>query len=57
MNSQLEKFIQKIYYKFPVIRPVMASLYRKFLVDHTFSGWGMQTVHELPWNGVSEEDF
>lgn len=57
MNSKLEKLIQNIYYKFPVIRPIMASFYRKFLVDHTFSGWGMQTVHELPWNGISEQDF
>jgi len=57
MNKNLEKFAQKIYYGYPFLRPLLASVYRKFLANYTFSGWGMQTVHELPWNGTDEEHF
>ncbi len=57
MNENLAKFAQKIYYAFPFLRPLLASVYRKFLANYTFSGWGMQTVHELPWNDTDEENF
>jgi hypothetical protein len=57
MNEKIEKFIQDFYMKFPSLRPILKSLYGKFLADYTFSGWGMQTTNELPWNDKYEENF
>ena len=57
MNEKFEKAAKKIYYKFPFLRPLLASIYRNFFVKYTFSGWGLRTVHELPWNDKHEEFF
>ena len=57
MNEKLEKLFQIFYMKFPVFRPILHSLYGKFLAHYTFSGWGMKTVNELPWKGNLEQDF
>lgn len=57
MNIRLEKIFQKIYYAFPIVRPILASVYRKFFASYTFSGWGIQTVHALPWNDSFQENF
>ena len=57
MNEKLAKLFQFFYIKFPVFRPILHSLYGKFLAHYTFSGWGMKTVNELPWKGNLEQDF
>ena len=57
MNEKLEKFIQNFYMKYPSLRPILNSFYRKFFAHYTFSGWGMQTVNELPWKGDLEQNF
>lgn len=50
MRKKLVDSLKPIYYKFPSLQPYMAFIHRKFFIPTKFSGWGMKTVHELPWN-------
>jgi hypothetical protein len=50
MKSKLVKTFRPVYYKFPILRPIMAFFHRKFLTETKFSGFGMKTSHDLPWN-------
>jgi len=51
LYEKLSKAFIKIYYKFPIFRPFLdnvAKIY--FVLKPRFSGWGMTSGHELPWN-------
>jgi len=48
MNKILLKMATKIHYKFPFLRPYLSFIYDVHMVK--FAGWGMRTIHELPWN-------
>lgn len=50
MRKKLVDSLKPLYYKFPFLQPYMAFIHRKFFIATKFSGWGMKTVHELPWN-------
>ncbi len=50
MKERLWKAGTRIYYKFPILRPFMSFIHQRFLILPKFSGAGMQTAHELPWN-------
>ena len=41
---------KKIYKENPSIRPFVDSVRKKEPVVPKFSGWGMTSIHELPWN-------
>lgn len=56
MKEKLVKALRPVYYKYPILRPVMAFFHRKFFVETKFSGFGMKTVHELPWNDEYDWD-
>ena len=43
--------LRGIYWKFPTLRPLMVGIHDIiFPSSIKFSGWGMTTRHELPWN-------
>ena len=50
MNENFVKFITKIYYKFPILRPYILFLKRIFFFKPTFSGGAMKTEATLPWD-------
>ena len=50
MQNKILKLGREIYYKFPILRPWMAFIHRNFILKPKFSGWGMTTQHEPPWN-------
>ena len=52
MNKKIFEIGKSIYYKYPKLKPVIEFGYRKFLVKPKFSGWGMSTEHELPWENT-----
>lgn len=39
-----------LYHKYPFLRPFLGFLDKKLFLKTRFSGWGMKTAHELPWN-------
>jgi len=41
---------RSIYYKNPKLRPFLGFIYNKLYLKPKFSGWGMTSAHELPWN-------
>ena len=49
--------LKPLYYKVPALQPLMAFIHRKFFIVTKFSGWGMKTVHELPWNVKHGEEI
>lgn len=56
MKERLVKAFRPIYYKYPKIRPVMAFFHRRFFTKTKFSGFGMKTAHDLPWNDEHDWD-
>ena len=50
MNEKFERFIRSIYYRYSASRPLLDFLYKILFLKPKFSGWGMSTAHELPWN-------
>lgn len=50
MKSQIYKIGKKIYWKYPKIRPYVAFIHRRIFIKPKFSGWGMNTEAEFPWN-------
>lgn len=50
MREKIVEVLKPYYYKFPALRPFMAFFHRRFFVSTKFSGFGMKTIHELPWN-------
>jgi O-methyltransferase len=58
MNKILKEFFKKIYLKFPIFQPIIDYVYRTyFMYKIQFSGWGMKTAHELPWNDQFNEEI
>ena len=55
MRKKITDFFKPLYYKVPILRPCMAFVHRKFFIATKFSGWGLKTVHELPWNNKEYE--
>ena len=50
MNQKIVSFVRKIYWKYPIFRPGLGLIHRTFFIKPKFSGWGMKTEAELPWN-------
>ena len=53
----MEKFniLKMIYKKIPILQPVFVKISKPFFdFIPKFSGWGMKTGHELPWNDEYE---
>jgi O-methyltransferase len=49
--EKLSKEFIKFYYKFPILRPYLAYIPKiYFFFKPRFSGWGMKSAHEFPWN-------
>ena len=45
------KILKIIYEKIPVLQPLFIKISKPFFdFIPKFSGWGMKTGHELPWN-------
>ena len=45
------KILKKIYEKIPILQPIFIKISKPFFdFIPKFSGWGMKTGHELPWN-------
>jgi len=57
MREKIIKALRPIYYKVPILKPYMAFVHRKFFIKTKFSGWGMKTIHELPWNDEYDWDI
>ena len=57
MREKIVKALRPVYYGVPFLRPYMAFVHRKFFIKTKFSGWGMKTVHELPWNDEYDWDI
>ncbi len=56
MRQKIVDALKPLYYKFPILRPSMAFIHRRFFIETKFSGFGMKTIHELPWNDEYEWD-
>lgn len=54
MNKNILAIATKIYRKYTFLQPFLAFVYHKFFLKPTFSGRGIQTYHELPWNDEYE---
>ena len=50
MKEKVVKFGTHVYWKYPFLRPYMAFIHRTFFIKPKFSGWGMKTEAELPWD-------
>jgi len=51
MNKTLKHIFKFFYLKFPLFQPAIDYVYRTyFMYKIQFSGWGLKTAHELPWN-------
>jgi len=50
MNQNLLIFFRRIYHKYEFLQPFLSYIDRKFIFKTKFSGGGMKTEHELPWN-------
>ena len=48
-NENLIKFGQEIYSKHPALRPFLSFIKKSFFNRPKFSGWGMTSIHESPW--------
>lgn len=49
--EKLSKKFINIYYRFPILRPYLDYIPKAyFFFKPRFSGWGMKSAHELPWN-------
>jgi len=48
---EIFKILKNIYEKIPILQPVFVKISKPFFdFIPKFSGWGMKTGHELPWN-------
>ena len=50
MNKKIHNFARKTYWKYPILQPVLGLIYTTFITKPKFSGWGMTTEAEHPWN-------
>jgi len=57
LNKIIEEFGKKIYQNNPSIRPIISYFYKILFLKPTFTGWGMKTSCEIPWNGKDGEIF
>ena len=48
-NENLIKSGQEIYSKHPALRPFLSFIKKSFFNRPKFSGWGMTSIHESPW--------
>lgn len=59
MNAKIYSILKKVYFKYPFLQPYM-SFFNSFIekkIPPKFSGWGMTTMHELPWIGGEWSTF
>lgn len=40
--------------KFPFLRNILVFVYRKLFYKPKFSGWGLETIHHIPWESLDE---
>lgn len=57
MNKIIEGFGKRVYQNNPSIRPIISYVYKIFFLKPTFTGWGMKTSCEIPWNEKDGETF
>ncbi len=53
-NENLIKFGQEIYSKHPALRPFLSFIKKSFFNKPKFSGWGMTSIHDPPWENNDE---
>ncbi len=53
-NENLIKFGQEIYSKHPALRPFLSFIKKSFFNRPKFSGWGMTSIHEPPWENNND---
>ena len=53
-NENLIKFGQEIYSKHPALRPFLSFIKKSFFNRPKFSGWGMTSIHESPWENNND---
>ena len=53
-NENLIKFGQEIYSKHPALRPFLSFIKKSFFNKPKFSGWGMTSIHDPPWEDKKE---
>ena len=56
MREKVVDILKPLYYKFPILRPYMAFIHQRFFRQTKFSGYGMKTIHEVPWNDEYDWD-
>lgn len=56
MNQKILKIGKNFYHKFPVLQPILRFIDRKFIFKTKFSGWGMKTEHDVPWNNLRDSE-
>ena len=57
MNQKIVKIGKIFYHKFPVLQSILGFIDRKFIFKPKFSGWGMKTEHEIPWNNPQDSEI
>jgi len=50
MQEKFVKMGKYFYHRYPFLQPFLGFIDRKFFLKAKFSGSGMMTEHELPWN-------
>jgi O-methyltransferase len=53
-NSKMIDFGQKLFSKYPILRPWLSFTKKMFFVKPKFSGWGMTTLNQPPWLNESK---
>jgi len=48
-NDKIMSFGRKMAIRFPRFYPIFVFVKRLFFFSPVFSGWGMKTIHALPW--------
>ena len=57
MNKKIYQFGDFICNKIPALAPFAVKFYHDHLLGAKFTGWGMKTEHEPPWNDRFSKDF
>lgn len=57
MKEKIINTGRKIYWKYPSLQPFIAFVHKRLFIKPKFSGWGMTTEAELPWNDEYSGDI
>jgi hypothetical protein len=50
MKKKILEIGKRFYWKYPALRPFIAPIHRRLFIKPKFSGWGMSTEAENPWD-------